>query len=47
MSMIFSKHIQDNSIISKVRAVWQSLPEQLAKENKKSLSPLKHSLGQD
>ena len=31
----FSKHIQDNSIISKVRAVWQSLPEQLAKENKK------------
>jgi len=31
----FSQHIQDNSIISKVRAVWQSLPEQLAKENKK------------
>lgn len=31
----FSKHIKDNSIISKVRAVWQSLPEQLAKENKK------------
>ena len=31
----FSKRIQDNSIISKVRAVWQSLPEQLAKENKK------------
>ena len=31
----FSKYIQDNSIISKVRAVWQSLPEQLAKENKK------------
>lgn len=31
----FSKHIQDSKIIAKVRAVWQSLPEQLAKENKK------------
>lgn len=31
----FSKHIHDGKIIPKVRAVWQSLPEQLAKENKK------------
>lgn len=31
----FSKHIRDGKIIPKVRAVWQSLPEQLAKENKK------------
>ena len=31
----FSKHIDDHKIIPKVRAVWQSLPEQLAKENKK------------
>ncbi len=31
----FSKHIRDNNTIAKVRAIWQSLPEQLAKENKK------------
>lgn len=31
----FSKHIHDNNTIAKVRAIWQSLPEQLAKENKK------------
>lgn len=31
----FSKHIHDNNTLAKVRAIWQSLPEQLAKENKK------------
>ncbi|MCK3655696.1 ATPase [Pasteurellaceae bacterium Macca] len=31
----FSKHIADNNTMQKVRALWHSIPEQLAKENKK------------
>ena len=31
----FSKHIQDGQTVQKVRAIWSSIPEQLAKENKK------------
>ncbi len=31
----FSKHIADNNTVQKVRALWHSIPEQLAKENKK------------
>lgn len=31
----FSKHIQDGQTVQKVRSIWSSIPEQLAKENKK------------
>lgn len=31
----FSKHIQDGQTVQRVRALWHSIPEQLAKENKK------------
>ncbi|MDG6896257.1 ATP-binding protein [Volucribacter amazonae] len=31
----FSKHIHDGHSVQKVRAIWSSIPEQLAKENKK------------
>lgn len=31
----FSKHIADGQTVQKVRAIWSSIPEQLAKENKK------------
>ncbi|QEY25909.1 ATP-binding protein [Neisseria zalophi] len=31
----FSKHIKDGQTIQKVRSIWSSVPEQLAKENKK------------
>lgn len=31
----FSKHITDGQTVQKVRAIWSSIPEQLAKENKK------------
>ncbi|MFZ7142733.1 ATP-binding protein [Avibacterium avium] len=31
----FSKHIQDGYTVQKVRSIWASIPEQLAKENKK------------
>ncbi len=31
----FSKHIQDGQTVQKVRSIWSSVPEQLAKENKK------------
>ncbi|OBW92485.1 ATP-binding protein [Gallibacterium salpingitidis] len=31
----FSKHIQDGQTVQRVRALWNSIPEQLAKENKK------------
>lgn len=31
----FSKHIQDRQTVQKVRSIWSSVPEQLAKENKK------------
>ncbi|MGF6148916.1 Uncharacterised protein [Kingella potus] len=33
----FSKHIKDGQTVQKVRAIWSSVPEQLAKENKKFL----------
>ncbi|MDO9973933.1 ATP-binding protein [Glaesserella parasuis] len=31
----FSKHIRDGQTVQKVRSIWHSIPEQLAKENKK------------
>lgn len=31
----FSKHIRDGQTVQKVRSIWASIPEQLAKENKK------------
>ena len=31
----FSKHISDGQTVKKVRSIWASIPEQLAKENKK------------
>jgi hypothetical protein len=31
----FSKHIADGHTVQRVRALWQAIPEQLAKENKK------------
>ncbi|OSI09451.1 ATP-binding protein [Neisseria zoodegmatis] len=31
----FSKHIKDGQTVQKVRSIWSSVPEQLAKENKK------------
>ena len=31
----FSKHIADGQTVQRVRALWHSIPEQLAKENKK------------
>ena len=31
----FSKHIRDGQTVQRVRALWNSIPEQLAKENKK------------
>ena len=31
----FSKHISDGNTVQKVRSIWASIPEQLAKENKK------------
>ncbi|WP_373767083.1 ATP-binding protein [Glaesserella sp.] len=31
----FSKHIHDGQTVQRVRALWNSIPEQLAKENKK------------
>lgn len=31
----FSKHIYDGQTVQKVRSIWASIPEQLAKENKK------------
>ena len=31
----FSKHIRDSQTVQRVRALWNSIPEQLAKENKK------------
>lgn len=31
----FSKHIHDGQTVQRVRALWHSIPEQLAKENKK------------
>ncbi len=31
----FSKHIKDGQTVQKVRSIWASIPEQLAKENKK------------
>ena len=31
----FSKHIHDGQTVQKVRSIWASIPEQLAKENKK------------
>lgn len=31
----FSKHIQDGQTVQRVRALWHSIPSQLAKENKK------------
>lgn len=31
----FSKHIANGQTVQKVRAIWSSIPEQLAKENKK------------
>ncbi|OSI16828.1 ATP-binding protein [Neisseria dumasiana] len=31
----FSKHIRDSQTVQKVRSIWASVPEQLAKENKK------------
>ncbi|NEN75859.1 ATP-binding protein [Pelistega sp. NLN82] len=31
----FSKHIHDGHTLKKVRSIWASIPEQLAKENKK------------
>lgn len=31
----FSKHIDDPRVVMRVRALWHSLPQQLAKENKK------------
>lgn len=31
----FSKHIQDAQTVQRVRALWNAIPEQLAKENKK------------
>ncbi|ULJ68701.1 ATP-binding protein [Wielerella bovis] len=31
----FSKHILDGQTVQKVRSIWHSIPEQLAKENKK------------
>lgn len=31
----FSKHIRDGQTVQKVRSIWASVPEQLAKENKK------------
>lgn len=31
----FSKHIFDGQTVQKVRSIWHSIPEQLAKENKK------------
>ncbi len=31
----FSKHIKDGQTVRKVRSIWSSVPEQLAKENKK------------
>ena len=31
----FSKHIADGHSVQRVRALWQAIPEQLAKENKK------------
>lgn len=31
----FSKHIRDGQTVKRVRALWNSIPEQLAKENKK------------
>ncbi|WP_150538179.1 ATP-binding protein [Actinobacillus vicugnae] len=31
----FSKHIKDGRTVNRVRALWHSIPEQLAKENKK------------
>ncbi len=31
----FSKHISDGQTVQRVRSIWHSIPEQLAKENKK------------
>lgn len=31
----FSKHIPDSQTVQRVRAIWQAIPHQLAKENKK------------
>lgn len=31
----FSKHIDDGQTVKRVRSIWHSIPEQLAKENKK------------
>lgn len=31
----FSKHIKDGQTVQKIRSIWSSVPEQLAKENKK------------
>lgn len=31
----FSKHIPDSQTVQRVRAIWQAIPQQLAKENKK------------
>jgi hypothetical protein len=31
----FSKHIRDGQTVQKVRSIWQAIPTQLAKENKK------------
>lgn len=31
----FSKHIHDSQTVQRVRAIWQAIPQQLAKENKK------------
>ena len=31
----FSKHISDGHTVQRVRALWNAIPEQLAKENKK------------
>ena len=31
----FSKHIQDGQTVQRIRAIWNELPSQLAKENKK------------
>lgn len=31
----FSKHISDGKTVQRVRSIWHSIPEQLAKENKK------------